>query len=319
MAARPRTLLAERTRELLIARESLRAAAEARVRLEDSLEQAHKMASVGYLASGLVHDFNNLLGVIMCSLEMIGRRTDAAGMDGVARYMSNAVASTERAAMLSRRMLDFARPRPPGVKPIDPQALIRGWEDLFRSVAGSKVDFLIEADGASWPVMCDADALDNAVLNLVINARDAMPAGGKLILRMANRRLDEDAARAIGRGIVAGDFVVISVIDSGAGIAPEVISRVFEPFFTTKGGQGTGLGLALVQGFARQTGGHVEVEIRTGPRLDVQALSAPLPRLRRLHLRRCGVAAGDRVRAIPRIRADPGVRGCRGGGIVSGK
>jgi signal transduction histidine kinase len=261
---RSATRLAERTRELLVARGSLRIAAAERRRLEDQLRQAGKLASAGHLASGLAHDLNNLLGVVMCSLEMMGRRIDAGSADGLARYLSNAVTSTERAAALSRRLLDFARPRPSGAEPIDPARLICGWEDLFPSVAGSKVDFVIKTDARSWPILCDPDELSNAVLNLVINARDAMPAGGRLILRIANRRLDEAAARAIGGGLAAGDFVTISVTDTGAGIAPEVLSKVFEPFFTTKGGHGTGLGLAMVRSFARQTGGHVQLESEPG-------------------------------------------------------
>nr|WP_294566514.1 ATP-binding protein [uncultured Rhodopila sp.] len=263
-AARPGMLLAERTRELLIAQGTLRIEAEARVRLEVLLGQAGKVPSVAYHASGLAHDLNNLLGVIMCSLEAMERRIDAGGVDGMARYLSNAVTATERAASLSRRLLDFARPRPPGARPTDPQSQIRGLDDLLRSVAGTKIDFVLETDGASWPIMCDPDEFDNVLLNLVINARDAMPLGGKLILRIANLRLDEAAVRAIGGGAGAGDFVAISVTDTGVGIAPEVISQIFEPFFTTKGGQGTGLGLAMVDSFARQTSGRVQIDSEPG-------------------------------------------------------
>nr|WP_294509156.1 ATP-binding protein [uncultured Rhodopila sp.] len=257
-------LLAERTSELLIARESLRTEAEQRARLEASLRHARKMATIGDLTSGLAHDFNNLLGVIMCSLDMMRRRLDSGGVDGMARYMSNAISSTERAASLSRRLLDFARPRPPGAKPTDPQRLISGWEDLFRSAGGAKVALAIETVGELWPIMCDPEQLDNAVLNLVINARDAMPTGGRLNIRIANLRLDETAAAAIGGGIEPGEFVTISVSDTGIGIAAEVMSQVFEPFFTTKGCRGTGLGLAMVNSFATRAGGHVQIESEPG-------------------------------------------------------
>jgi signal transduction histidine kinase len=259
-----RTLLAERTRELLIARGCLRSESEARVGLEALLSQAEAMPSVAHLASGLAHDLNNLLGVIMGSLEAMGRRIDGGGVDGVGRYLSIAVSATERAASLSRRLLDVARPRPPGARPMDPQLQVRGLEDLFRSVAGTDIDFVVETDGASWPIMCDPDDFDNALLNLVVNARDAMPAGGRLILRIANLRLDEAPVPAIGGGVWAGEFVTISVTDTGVGVAPEVISRIFEPFFTTKGGQGAGLGLAMVDGFARQSAGHVQIESEPG-------------------------------------------------------
>jgi signal transduction histidine kinase len=280
-AAAPATLvalLAERTRELLIVRERLRTEAEERLRLEEALLQAQKMAAVGYLTSGLAHDFNNILSIISCSLDIMRRRIDAGHVDGMARYTANAIASTERAAALSHRLLDFARPRAAGARPVDPQLLILGWEDLFRSVAGAKVSLAIESPGGIWPILCEPDQLDNAVLNLVINARDAMPAGGSLILRIANHCLDEAAAAAVGAGAGPGEFVIISVTDTGIGIAGDVISQVFEPFFTTKGGYGTGLGLSMVNSFATQAGGHVQIESELGrgttfrlylPRCDV--------------------------------------------------
>nr|WP_294521754.1 ATP-binding protein [uncultured Rhodopila sp.] len=223
------------------------------------------MAAVGYLASGLAHDFNNLLGVVMCSLDMMGRRIDSGNADGMARYMANAVSSTDRAASLSRRLLDFARPRAPGAKPTDPQTLISGWEDLFRAVAGSNINLEIETDGGTWSIMCEPDELDNAVLNLVLNARDAMPVGGGLVVRVANVCLDEARAGSLGCGIDPGEFVAISVTDTGIGIAPEVVAKLFQPFFTTKpAGQGTGLGLAMVLGFAKQIGGQVHIESELG-------------------------------------------------------
>jgi hypothetical protein len=276
-----RTLLAERNKELQAARERLRVEALEREQIEELLRQAWKMEAVGNLTCGIAHDFGNLLTGTLSSLELLRRRVEAGSMDGVERYLANALQSAERAAALSHRLLSFARRRPRVAKPADVNGLISGLEPLFRSLIGMGIDLSVELCGDTRYIICDWNQFENAILNLVINGRDAMPAGGPLVVRVTDRILDGASARALGN-IGAGEFVVVLVEDSGVGMSQAVIDRAFEPFFTTKPeGLGTGLGLSMVRGFVELFGGHVGVQSQPGRGTTIS-----------LYLPRCHVA-GD--------------------------
>jgi signal transduction histidine kinase len=232
----------------------------ARVRAEDALRQAQKMEAVGQLTGGLAHDFNNLLAAISGNLELLERRLSEGQVHGLARYIDGATQGARRAAALTQRLLAFSRRQTLDPRPTDADRLIADMTDLIRQSVGPAVAVEIAATEGLWPINVDASQLENALLNLCVNARDAMaPDGGRLAIRTDNVVLgDGDVLR---RDVVAGDYVRISVIDSGAGMPPAVIQRAFDPFFTTKPiGQGTGLGLSMVYGFARQSGGQVRIE-----------------------------------------------------------
>ena len=232
----------------------------ARVRAEDALRQAQKMEAVGQLTGGLAHDFNNLLAAISGNLELLERRIAEGQVVGLARYIDGATQGARRAAALTQRLLAFARRQTLDPRPTDADRLIAGMTDLIRQSVGPAVTVEIATTEGLWPINVDASQLENALLNLCVNARDAMaPAGGPLTIHTDNVVLGErDVLR---RDVVAGDYVRISVIDGGAGMPPEVIQRAFDPFFTTKPiGHGTGLGLSMVYGFARQSGGQVRIE-----------------------------------------------------------
>ncbi len=232
----------ERTAELTEAHEALR--------------QSQKMEAVGQLTGGIAHDFNNLLTGISGSLELIERRLTQGRMDGVERFISSAQTSAQRAAALTQRLLAFSRRQTLDPKPTDVNRLVKGMEDLIRRTVGPAIK--VEAIGASdlWVTKVDPTQLESALLNLAINARDAMPNGGRLTVETANKRLDAVAGR--DHDLPAGHYVSVCVTDSGAGIPKDILARIFDPFFTTKPiGQGTGLGLSMVHGFVRQSGGQV--------------------------------------------------------------
>jgi signal transduction histidine kinase len=257
--------LTARTRELVAANERLLVQAEERALVEASLRHAHKMEAVGCLAGGIAHDFNNLLTVIMGGLELVQRRVAEHRYDGLEKLTSAAVSSAQRGADLIRRLLDFARRQPLAPVEVDPNALLLGMEDMLRRTLGPMVALELMFACAVWPALCDPNQLENAVLNLAINARDAMPDGGRLIVETSAVRLDEAVARGLGGDLPAGDYVAIAVIDTGTGMDPEIIARVTEPFFTTKpNGQGTGLGLSMVYGFVKQSGGDLRIRSEPG-------------------------------------------------------
>ena len=242
--------VAERTRELVQAQEALR--------------QSQKMEAVGQLTGGLAHDFNNLLAGISGSLELIAKRLAEGRTTGLERYLSGAQESTRRAASLTQRLLAFSRRQTLDPRPLDANKLIAGLEDLIRRSVGPDVIVEVVQAGGLWATRIDAPQLENALLNLCINARDAMaPKGGRLTIETANKWLDERAAR--DRDLPPGQYVAICVTDTGAGMTADTISRAFDPFFTTKPlGQGTGLGLSMVYGFARQSGGQVRIYSEIG-------------------------------------------------------
>ncbi len=226
---------------------------------EEALRQSQKMEAVGQLTGGLAHDFNNLLAGISGSLELLAKRLAEGRTTGVERYLSAAQEASRRAASLTQRLLAFSRRQTLDPKPTDIKKLISGMEELIRRSVGPNVEVEVVDAAGLWHARIDGPQLENALLNLCINSRDAMaPHGGRLTIETANKWLDDRAARE--RELPAGQYVSLCVTDTGAGMTPEVIARAFDPFFTTKPiGQGTGLGLSMIYGFARQSGGQVRI------------------------------------------------------------
>jgi PAS domain S-box-containing protein len=245
--------VAERTERLRVAEEALR--------------QAQKMEAIGQLTGGIAHDFNNLLTGITGSLAMIQRRLAAGRTGDIDRFMDAATASAQRAAALTHRLLAFARRQSLDMKPVAVDALVLGMEELLRRTLGEQVRLSLALAPRTWHAMTDPHQLESAILNLAINARDAMPAGGQLTIETSNLVAGATAAGSTGdpAGLEPGAYVAIAVRDTGVGIPKTVIDKVFEPFFTTKPvGQGTGLGLSMVYGFTRQSGGLVHIHSEPG-------------------------------------------------------
>jgi PAS domain S-box-containing protein len=236
--------VAERTAELLEAAEALR--------------QSQKMEAIGQLTGGIAHDFNNLLTGISGSLELLDTRVKQGRLSGVERYVSAAQGSARRAATLTQRLLAFSRRQTLDPKPTDVNKLIAGIEELLRRSVGPAVVLEVIGAGGVWQTKVDPSQLENALLNLCINSRDAMPDGGRITIETANKWLDDRGAKEYD--LPPGHYVAVSVSDTGTGMTPDVIAQAYEPFFTTKPlGQGTGLGLSMVQGFVRQSGGQVRI------------------------------------------------------------
>jgi PAS domain S-box-containing protein len=226
---------------------------------EEKLRQAHKMEAVGQLTGGLAHDFNNLLQGISGALDRIQNRIANRRLGDIDRFLKAAMDSADRAAALTHRLLAFSRQQTLDPKPADVNQLIAGLEDLIRQTMGPTIEVAVNCASDLWLTKIDVPQLESALLNLCINARDAMPDGGKLRIETANRSLDE--AAALEREVRPGQYVSLSVTDSGAGMTPDVIARAFDPFFTTKPiGRGTGLGLSMIYGFVRQSGGQVQID-----------------------------------------------------------
>ena len=231
---------------------------------EEALRQAHKMEAVGQLTGGIAHDFNNMLTGVIGSLDLIQRDLAAGRTDRTGRYIDAAVTSAQRAAALTSRLLAFGRRQSLDLQPADVNALVSGMADLLHRTLGEQVALETHLDAALWTACTDANQLESALLNLCINARDAMPDGGRLVIETANAHLDALYARDHAE-VAPGDYVMLGVTDTGTGMAPATIEKVFEPFFTTKPvGQGTGLGLSMIYGFARQAGGHVRIYSELG-------------------------------------------------------
>ena len=232
-------------------------------RAQDALRQAQKMEAVGQLTGGLAHDFNNLLTGIMGNLELLQQRIARGRLDNVDRYVTAAQGAGRRAASLTQRLLAFSRRQTLDPKPTDVNRLISGMEELLRRTVGSTTDIEVVGAVGLWTALIDVVQLESALLNLCINARDAMPGGGKITIETANKWLDDRTARE--RDLPAGQYLAVCVSDTGTGMTPEVIERAFEPFYTTKPlGQGTGLGLSMIYGFARQSGGQVRIYSELG-------------------------------------------------------
>ncbi|HEX9471339.1 MAG TPA: PAS domain S-box protein, partial [Bradyrhizobium sp.] len=221
---------------------------------EEALRQSQKMEAVGQLTGGIAHDFNNLLTGIVGSLDLLQTRLNQGRTDNAARYIDAAMTSANRAAALTHRLLAFARRQPLIPKAVDVNQLIVSLEDLLRRTIGETIDLEITAADDLWCTLCDPNQLESALLNLAINARDAMPEGGRLTIATSNARLDNVTADT--PALSPGDYICIAVTDSGVGMSADVVARAFDPFFTTKPiGQGTGLGLSMIYGFARQSNG----------------------------------------------------------------
>jgi hypothetical protein len=240
-----------------------KAASERLKATEEALRQSQKMEAVGQLTGGIAHDFNNLLTGIVGSLDLMQTRLDQGRTENVSRYINAAMTSANRAAALTHRLLAFARRQPLIPKSVDANALVVSLEDLLRRTIGERIDLDIAAAAGLWCTLCDPNQLESALLNLAINARDAMPDGGKLTIKTENARID--GIDADTPALLPGDYIRIDVSDTGTGMSPEVAARAFDPFFTTKPiGQGTGLGLSMIYGFARQSNGHVLIESKLG-------------------------------------------------------
>jgi signal transduction histidine kinase len=252
-----------RTAELAAANRQLVAQIEERERVESTLRQMQRLEAVGQLTSGVAHDFNNLLTVVLGNIGFIERALDKAGIDGkTTQRLTYMRAAAERGAKLTDQLLSFSRRQRLEPKVLDLNGTIAGMRDLLQSTIGGSVSIETELSEDLWPALVDPTQLDIAVLNLAINARDAMEIGGTLKVSTANVRLGPPRA---AEEPAAGDYVAICVSDTGAGMSPEVRTKVFEPFFTTKEiGKGSGLGLSQVLGFAKQSGGGVRIESQPG-------------------------------------------------------
>lgn len=237
------------------------AAVAEREKAEEALRQSQKMEAVGQLTGGIAHDFNNLLTIVTGNIDMASRALEAAGVNDprARRALDNAMKGGERAAALTHRLLAFSRRQPLAPKPTDADRLVAGMSDLLGRSLGETVSLEIVTSPGLWRIEADQNQLENAILNLALNARDAMPQGGTLTIETANARLGDEYS-AQHAEVAPGQYVVIAVTDTGEGMTRETLARVFEPFFTTKEvGRGTGLGLSQVYGFTKQSGGHVKI------------------------------------------------------------
>jgi PAS domain S-box-containing protein len=251
---------------------------------EEALRQSAKMEAVGQLTGGIAHDFNNLLQGIIGALDRVKKRISEGRIGDVDRFLDGAMASANRAAALTHRLLAFSRRQPVDPRPVDINDLIATVEELLRRSIGETIKLRVVADKNIWLVRCDGNQLENALLNLAINARDAMPDGGTLTIMTDNVELDPFHARR--RDLTGGQYVSLRVSDTGVGMPPEVRARAFDPFYTTKPiGQGTGLGLSMIYGFVRQSEGSVQIESSVGKGTEIEIL---LPRY-------CGPAEGPVV------------------------
>ncbi len=234
-----------------------------RMDVEDALRQAQKMEAVGQLTGGIAHDFNNLLAGISGGLEIIERRLSQGRSEGIERFIAGAQTSAQRAAALTQRLLAFSRRQTLDPKPTDVNRLVCGMEDLISRTVGPAIKVEVVGAAGLWPAKVDVAQLESALLNLAINARDAMPEGGTLTIETANKWLDDRAAHE--RELPPGQYISVCVTDTGTGIPKDIVDRIFDPFFTTKPiGQGTGLGLSMIHGFVRQSGGQVRVYTEDG-------------------------------------------------------
>ena len=299
----------DRTVELRQANEALKAEAIERQTAEAQLRQVQKMEAVGQLTGGIAHDFNNMLAVVVGGIDLARRRLNGPRRE-VMVQLNNAMEGAVRAAALTRRLLSFARSEPLLPERIDTSALVEGMSDLLDRTLGERITIRSQLATGAWPTFVDPHQLENAIVNLAVNARDAMDGVGTLVIETVNVTL---GANAVG-DIQPGDYVRISVTDTGSGMSPETIERAFEPFFTTKPvGKGTGLGLSQIFGFAHQSGGEVGIESELGrgstvsiylPRTEVAATIRLHPMVQRGEVE--ATIPGARILLVeddPRVRA----------------
>jgi signal transduction histidine kinase len=231
---------------------------------EEALRQSQKMEAVGQLTGGIAHDFNNMLTGIIGSLELLRRRLARGRTEDLDSLIDLGVTSANRAASLTHRLLAFSRRQSLDSRPVEMNSLVVSMGELLQRSINESIRLDMQLDDRLWVAEADPNQLESALLNLVINARDAMPDGGNLVVMTSNQHLDEDFAQAQSN-LDSGDYVVLSVTDSGCGMPQNIVNRAFDPFFTTKPiGQGTGLGLSMIYGFSKQSGGHVSIQSEVG-------------------------------------------------------
>ena len=282
--------VAERTQELQAANEALRAEAVERQLAEAQLRQVQKMEAVGQLTGGIAHDFNNMLAVVVGGIDLARRRLNGPKRE-VTAHLTNAMEGATRAAALTRRLLSFARSEPLLPERVDSGDLVAGMSDLLDRTLGERIQVEVDRAPDTWPTYVDPHQLENAIVNLAVNARDAMDGTGVMHVSTTNVTLK---ANEVG-DVRPGEYVRISVSDTGCGMTPEVLDRAFEPFFTTKPvGKGTGLGLSQIFGFAHQSGGEVGIESEVGKGTTVSIF---LPRTE---------SAAEAVRLHPAVQRSEG-------------
>ncbi len=250
----------------------------ARLRAENMVRQSQKMEAIGHLTGGIAHDFNNLLQIISANLDLAVASDEVRGNVALGQRLQNAVGAVSRGARLTGQLLAFARRQALDPRSVDLGRVIGDMTDLLRRTLGEQIEVEAVIAGGLWNTLVDPTQVENAILNLAINARDAMPHGGKLTLEAANAYLD-DTYSAGHAEVAPGQYVLLAVSDTGTGMSADVMNRVFEPFFTTKPeGKGTGLGLAQAYGFVKQSGGHIKIYSEIGEGTTVKIY---LPRTRR--------------------------------------
>jgi PAS domain S-box-containing protein len=231
---------------------------------QDALRQAQKMEAIGQLTGGIAHDFNNLLTGIIGSLDLVRRRMSTNNPDDIPRLMDAASTAAQRAAALTHRLLAFGRRQSLDTRPNDVNRIVAGIEDLLQRTIGERIELVCKFSNGLWTAFTDTNQLESALLNLAINARDAMPNGGRLTIETMNVQLDKGYA-SLHEDVQAGEYVTISVSDTGVGMSPEILKKAVEPFFTTKPvGEGTGLGLSVIYGFVKQSRGHLRIYSEVG-------------------------------------------------------
>jgi signal transduction histidine kinase/CheY-like chemotaxis protein len=284
--------VAARTRELTLLNAQLEAEIRTKEAAEMKVRQMQKIEALGQLTGGIAHDFNNMLAIIMGSLEMANRRLDK-GRTNITDLLNNAMDGAKRAATLTHQLLAFSRQQPLAPAIADINGIISHIAEILRRTLGETIGLECVLAGGVWRTRVDPGQLENAILNLAVNARDAMPEGGRLTIETQNARLDEDYAAAQTE-VTAGQYVLIAVTDTGTGMGADIVARAFDPFFTTKEkGRGTGLGLSQVYGFIKQSGGHIKIYSEPGLGTSVKIY---LPR-----------AAGDAAAAGAVPAAEPEV------------
>ena len=248
----------ERTAELLETTDRLRAEIAARAEAEARVAQMQRLEAVGQLTGGIAHDFNNMLAIVMGNLDLAQRRI-ARGVTDVGRFIDNSMEGARRGAALTQRLLAFGRRQPLSPATLDVNAVVQGMSEMLRRSLGPGIEIETVLAGGLWRTHADATQLESAIVNLAVNARDAMPGGGKLTVETMNAHIDE-AYSAVNPDAVPGQYVVVAVSDTGEGMPQDVLERAFEPFYTTKDvGQGTGLGLSQIYGYLKQSGGHAKI------------------------------------------------------------
>jgi len=236
---------------------------EERRKTEEALRQSHKMEAIGQLSGGIAHDFNNLIMIVKGNLRLLKRKLGAEA-EGAAGYIASADEALDRAAHLTQRILAFSRRQPLTPQRVNLSTLARGLSELIRHSVGERVEITMRLNG-TWSALCDINQMENVILNLAINARDAMPDGGRLVIETRDVTLTAPPAEVESQSFAPGDYASLAVIDTGVGMPDEVRRRAVDPFFTTKPqGKGTGLGLSMTFGFVRQSGGYLVIDSMPG-------------------------------------------------------